>query len=72
MTKAQAKALAQEWIEAFNNHDLERILSHYTDSVELPQGVKALVPLGATVVSALPDQLQKAMTAEAKRRGDSA
>jgi hypothetical protein len=40
--------------------------------VELPQGVKAVVPLGATVVSALPDQLQKAMTTEAKRRGDSA
>ncbi|HKW91654.1 MAG TPA: nuclear transport factor 2 family protein [Methylomirabilota bacterium] len=35
MTKAQAQALAQEWIEAFNNHDLERILSHYADAVEL-------------------------------------
>jgi len=35
VTKAQAQALAQEWIEAFNNHDLERILSHYADSVEL-------------------------------------
>ena len=35
MTKAQAQALAQEWIEAFNNHDLERILSHYADPVEL-------------------------------------
>lgn len=33
--KAQAQALAQEWIEAFNNHDLERILSHYADAVEL-------------------------------------
>ena len=35
MTKAQAQAIAQEWIEAFNNHDLERILSHYADSAEL-------------------------------------
>ena len=35
MTKAQAQAVAQEWIEAFNAHDLERILSHYADSVEL-------------------------------------
>jgi len=35
VTKAQAQALAKEWIEAFNNHDLERILSHYADSVEL-------------------------------------
>jgi hypothetical protein len=38
--------------------------------VELPQGVKAVVPLGATVVSTLPDQLRATMTAEAKRRGD--
>ena len=35
MTKAEAQALAQQWIEAFNNHDLERILSHYADSAEL-------------------------------------
>jgi hypothetical protein len=35
VTKAQAHAVAQEWIEAFNNHDLERILSYYADSVEL-------------------------------------
>ena len=35
MTKAQAQALAHEWVEAFNNHDLERILSHYADTVEL-------------------------------------
>ncbi len=40
--------------------------------VELPQGVKAVVPLGATVVFALPDQVQEAMTEEAKRRGHSA
>lgn len=35
MTKDQAQALAREWVEAFNDHDLERILSHYADSVEL-------------------------------------
>jgi hypothetical protein len=35
VTKAQAQALARAWIEAFNNHDLEQILSHYADSVEL-------------------------------------
>jgi hypothetical protein len=28
-------AFAQEWIEAFNEHDLERILSHYADDVRL-------------------------------------
>ena len=40
--------------------------------VALPQGVKAIVPLGATVVFALPDQVQQTMTAEAKSRADSA
>jgi hypothetical protein len=35
VTKAHAQAIAQEWVEAFNAHDLERILSHYADSVEL-------------------------------------
>ncbi len=35
MTKAEAQALAREWIEAFNDHDLERILSHYADSADL-------------------------------------
>jgi len=35
VTKAQAQAAANQWIAAFNNHDLETILSHYADSVEL-------------------------------------
>ena len=35
MTKARAQAIAKEWVEAFNAHDLERILSHYAESVEL-------------------------------------
>jgi hypothetical protein len=26
---------AQEWVDAFNEHDLERILSHYTEDVRL-------------------------------------
>ena len=30
-----ANAFAQEWIEAWNSHDLERILSHYTDDFEM-------------------------------------
>lgn len=29
-----ARRLADEWIAAWNAHDLERILSHYTDDVE--------------------------------------
>jgi ketosteroid isomerase-like protein len=30
-----AHAFAQEWVEAFNEHDLERILSHYAEDVRL-------------------------------------
>lgn len=28
-------AFATEWIEAWNSHDLDRILSHYSDDVEI-------------------------------------
>lgn len=35
MTKEQARALAKDWIAAWNAHDLEAILSHYDDAVEL-------------------------------------
>jgi len=28
-------AHAQEWIDAWNSHDLERIMAHYADDVEL-------------------------------------
>ena len=30
-----ARALAVDWIAAWNAHDIERILSHYTDDVRL-------------------------------------
>ena len=30
-----AKAFAEEWVAAWNAHDLERILSHYRDDVEI-------------------------------------
>lgn len=33
--RAWAENFAQEWIEAWNGHDLERILSHYTDDFEM-------------------------------------
>jgi hypothetical protein len=35
VNKAQAQTLAHKWIAAFNNRDLETILSHYAESVEL-------------------------------------
>jgi ketosteroid isomerase-like protein len=35
MTEADAQEFALEWIAAWNSHDLERILRHYTDDVEV-------------------------------------
>ena len=33
LTKATAERFAEEWIAAWNGHDLDRILTHYTDDV---------------------------------------
>ena len=30
-----ARAFAEEWVAAWNSHDLERIFSHYTDDFEM-------------------------------------
>ncbi len=35
MTEAEAQDFAIEWITAWNSHDLDRILSHYADDVEV-------------------------------------
>lgn len=35
LTRDAARAFAQEWIDAWNSHDLDRILSHYTDDFEM-------------------------------------
>ena len=35
MDPAQARAIAQEWVAAFNSHDVDAIVSHYAESVEL-------------------------------------
>jgi hypothetical protein len=39
-----ARGFAQEWVEAWNSHDLERILAHYDDDVILvsPVALKLL------------------------------
>jgi ketosteroid isomerase-like protein len=31
----QARTFAREWVEAWNSHDLGRILSHYADDFEM-------------------------------------
>lgn len=35
MNQKQANEFAAEWIEAWNAHDIDRILSHYTDDFEM-------------------------------------
>ncbi len=39
MKKDEARKLANEWIAAWNAHDLELILAHYEDDVELTSPV---------------------------------
>ena len=39
-------AFARDWIESWNSHDLDRILSHYADDVEVTTPM-AKVALGA-------------------------
>ena len=39
LDKAFAARFAAEWIEAWNSHDLARILSHYTDDFEMSSPV---------------------------------
>lgn len=41
--KAFADEFAAHWIEAWNSHDLDHILSHYTDDVEMSSPVIATV-----------------------------
>jgi len=35
MTDEEALRIAQGWIAAWNSHDIDRILSHYSDSIAL-------------------------------------
>ncbi len=35
LSQDEARRFAEEWIAAWNSHDLERILSHYTDDFEM-------------------------------------
>src|SRR5436190_1263756 len=35
LTPEQARHFAQEWIAAWNAHDLDRILAHYSDDFEM-------------------------------------
>ena len=41
LTKEQAHQLAQEWVAAWNAHDLDQIMAHYEEEVELISPVAA-------------------------------
>lgn len=47
LTQLEAKEFAAEWIEAWNEHNLDRIISHYAENVVLTSPVAARV-LGET------------------------
>ncbi|NWF62381.1 MAG: nuclear transport factor 2 family protein [Fischerella sp.] len=49
LTQEQAQQLAYQWVEAWNSHDLDEILAHYTEDVVLVSPVAAKIlddPLG--------------------------
>ena len=41
MTRDEAWSLADAWVEAWNAHDLDRIMAHYEDAVELTSPIAA-------------------------------
>jgi hypothetical protein len=41
MTEDNARRLADEWVAAWNAHDLDAILSHYDDTIELTSPIAA-------------------------------
>src|SRR3712207_2293091 len=49
LTPADARRFADDWIAAWNAHDLDAILAHYTDDFELTSPIAKLMndPTGA-------------------------
>lgn len=43
LTQLEAKEFAAEWIDAWNEHNLDRIISHYAENVVLTSPVAARV-----------------------------
>jgi ketosteroid isomerase-like protein len=41
VTRDEARNLANHWVAAWNNHDLDAIMAHYEDAVELTSPVAA-------------------------------
>lgn len=55
MTEAEAQAFAIAWVAAWNSHDLERILAHYAEDVEVTSPlVETVLGPGRTTVRGKP------------------
>ena len=52
MTKEFATAFARDWIDAWNAHDIEKILAHYSEDfmIETPMALKLYTQSHGTVV----------------------
>ena len=66
-TTTEAQAFARDWIDAWNAHDLDRILAHYAPNVTLtsPAAAKLLNEPSGTVTGlpALRDYFQRGLDA---------
>lgn len=52
MTDDEALRIAQGWVAAWNSHDIDRILSHYSDTIELTSPlVASILGTGVKTVS---------------------
>lgn len=67
MTEQEAREFAAEWIEAWNQHDVERIASHYAEQVEYSSPFVAKLsgePSGViNGITAVRDYFQKGLNA---------
>ena len=50
MTPDFARAFAHDWIDAWNAHDLDRILAHYADEVQLTSPIARRFGDGSGVI----------------------
>lgn len=48
ITREQALQFADEWVSAWNAHDLESVLTHYTEDFEMSSPVMLQMGLSAT------------------------
>jgi ketosteroid isomerase-like protein len=74
MTEDEARSFAADWIDAWNSHDLDRIMKHYAEDVVLvsPVAAQLLNDPGGTVrgKDALREYFQKGLNAFPQLRFD--